>query len=413
YFYDGGQHRVKAVVNGVTTLYVYDAAGKLLAEYGTGSAGGSGTSYVTTDALGTPRIITGTDAANPVKGRHDYLPFGEEIQAGVGGRTAGQGYISEGLRQKYTAKERDQETGLDYFASRYYASAMGRFLSADSVAGQVGSPQTMNRYAYVLNNPLALVDPTGHAPGIVENPDYYDDEQEARRRKAQQSLPQMTLVFDEKAAAEVNAGNGTWASHGYSSVLNEQVIITADDTQIDPGLGSALTDFINNTVIDPHKNDGDRMVEGLFIGELELAIAGAGIGVLGPAAMAGEGIDIVPIPLTIDIAPAKPEEDPKLYGPFHRYVNSSELDKIMSSGLVGGREPRNYFGGGLGPSVKAWNGPLPDDGISPAIEFYTPIRPSSQSPGLVVWHAGTPGVIPIPGESGVVGIPASITKVRR
>jgi RHS repeat-associated protein len=84
---------------------------------------------------------------------------------------------------KYTGKERDQETGLDYFIARYYSGAQGRFTSPDEFPGgivdpitgqQVGQPgplpyaditdpQTVNKYAYVRNNPLRYVDPDGHA----------------------------------------------------------------------------------------------------------------------------------------------------------------------------------------------------------------------------------------------------------
>ena len=51
--------------------------------------------------------------------RHDYLPFGEELLAGAGGRTPQQGYsANDNVRQKFTHKERDNETGLDYFNTR-------------------------------------------------------------------------------------------------------------------------------------------------------------------------------------------------------------------------------------------------------------------------------------------------------
>lgn len=50
------------------------------------------------------------------------MPYGEELGAGVGGRTTGMGYPggADGIRQKFTSKERDSETGLDYFKARYY-----------------------------------------------------------------------------------------------------------------------------------------------------------------------------------------------------------------------------------------------------------------------------------------------------
>jgi RHS repeat-associated protein len=96
------------------------------------------------------------------------MPFGEELAAGSGGRTTGMGFpgTSDGMRQKFTAKERDVETGLDYFGVRYFSSTQGRFLSIDPLllSAKRNRPQTWNRYAYVLNNPLRLVDNDGAVP---------------------------------------------------------------------------------------------------------------------------------------------------------------------------------------------------------------------------------------------------------
>jgi RHS repeat-associated protein len=70
---------------------------------------------------------------------------------------------------KFTGKERDSETGLDYFGTRYYGSNMGRFVSPDWSAAptpvpyaDLTDPQTLNLYGYVRNNPLAKIDPDGH-----------------------------------------------------------------------------------------------------------------------------------------------------------------------------------------------------------------------------------------------------------
>jgi len=68
-----------------------------------------------------------------------------------------------------TGKERDAESGLDYFGARYYASNMGRWMSPDWAASvspvpwaNLADPQTLNLYEYVRNNPLSLVDDDGH-----------------------------------------------------------------------------------------------------------------------------------------------------------------------------------------------------------------------------------------------------------
>jgi RHS repeat-associated protein len=65
------------------------------------------------------------------------------------------------IRSRCTGKERDSESGLDNFGARYNASSMGRFMSPDPLGGRMLDPQTLNKYAYVRNNPTTLIDPTG------------------------------------------------------------------------------------------------------------------------------------------------------------------------------------------------------------------------------------------------------------
>src|SRR5215471_3949977 len=89
YAYDGNERRVmKTVGTAAPTIFVYDVGGKLVAEYA-GQATNGGTSYLTTDHLGSTRVVTDSSAATVA--RHDYLPIGTEIQAGLGGRTLGLG----------------------------------------------------------------------------------------------------------------------------------------------------------------------------------------------------------------------------------------------------------------------------------------------------------------------------------
>ena len=69
----------------------------------------------------------------------------------------------------FTGKQRDPETGLDYFGARYSASSLGRFMTPDWSAkvepvpyAKLGDPQSLNLYAYVLDNPVSGADPNGH-----------------------------------------------------------------------------------------------------------------------------------------------------------------------------------------------------------------------------------------------------------
>ena len=120
--------------------------------------------WLVSDHLGTPRMIVERTGALSGIRRHDYLPFGEEIQAGVGGRTTNQGYSQfDGVRQRYAGAERDDETGLDFMQARYYARTQGRFTSPDNFLNDTSAldPASWNLYAYVRNNPLRYTDPTG------------------------------------------------------------------------------------------------------------------------------------------------------------------------------------------------------------------------------------------------------------
>ena len=61
---------------------------------------------------------------------------------------------------RISGKERDNESGLDYFGARYFSGPQGRFTSADPLLKTIrpGNPQSLNRYAYTLNNPLRYID---------------------------------------------------------------------------------------------------------------------------------------------------------------------------------------------------------------------------------------------------------------
>ncbi|MBV6497001.1 MAG: hypothetical protein DCC44_05045 [Acidobacteria bacterium] len=166
YTYDGDGKRVKKVVpsTGETTVFAYDASGKMVAEYSTNvePVATAKVNYLTTDHLGSPRI--NTDGNGSVTARHDYHPFGEEID-GVGGRTAGLNYGDDTIRKQFTGYERDTETSLDFAEARMYGSNRGRFLSTDPrTYGSVFEPGTWNHYVYGLNNPYSFVDQKGRWP---------------------------------------------------------------------------------------------------------------------------------------------------------------------------------------------------------------------------------------------------------
>jgi len=114
--------------------------------------------YYFSDHLGSTDLITGTDGG--INKTSAYYPYGGEIS--VTGPTYANNY-------KFTGKERDAESGLDYFGARHYASPVGRWMVPDWAAkptdvpyANFGNPQSLNLYSYVQNNPTTVGDPDGH-----------------------------------------------------------------------------------------------------------------------------------------------------------------------------------------------------------------------------------------------------------
>ena len=159
YIYDGDGKRVKKLSAAEITVFVYDAGGKMVAEYSTATNPTPQTSYLTSDNLGTPRIST--DQNGTVISRHDYQPFGEE--AVTAQRVNRSDYQGDAVRNEFTGYQKDEETDLDFAQARYFDSVFGRFSSPDPLMASASAtnPQSLNRYIYVGNNPLNITDPTG------------------------------------------------------------------------------------------------------------------------------------------------------------------------------------------------------------------------------------------------------------
>jgi RHS repeat-associated protein len=154
---------------GNRTKYTYDAAGDLTSEFvsGTPPANPCTTCYIVSDTLGSTRLMMDASTGNVVA-LHDYLPFGEEI-AGAPARPGTLYGGTDNPRQKFTGKERDTESGLDFFGARYFSGAQGRFITPDWSEkieaipyANLKNPQSLNLYIYVLNSPLSWKDVDGH-----------------------------------------------------------------------------------------------------------------------------------------------------------------------------------------------------------------------------------------------------------
>jgi RHS repeat-associated protein len=166
YVYDGSGMRVKKLNASGGTLYWRTTSGAAIAET---DLSGNITSeyaffdgqriarrdasnnvyYYYSDQVGSTTAVT-TASGTPCY-EATFTPYGEEHNTV---NTCPQNY-------KFTGYERDSETGLDYAFARHYNSRLGRFMSTDPMGGDASDPQSLNRYAYVANNPTVFTDPSG------------------------------------------------------------------------------------------------------------------------------------------------------------------------------------------------------------------------------------------------------------
>ena len=118
---------------------------------------GNSVFYYFSDHLKTASVIT--DSVGNIKEDEDYYPWGGELQF----------VNSDSNHYKFTGKERDTETGLDYFGARYYGNWLGRFITPDWAAkpasvpyADLADPQSLNLYSFVWNLPTTKIDVNGH-----------------------------------------------------------------------------------------------------------------------------------------------------------------------------------------------------------------------------------------------------------
>ncbi len=181
--FDAENRLISITAGGLTTSFVYDGDGNLVKKIKTDgsktlyvggvyevnkNSGGTVTGTVTyypaagamrvnstlyfvlKDHLGSASVVT--DATGTTVGEDRFYPFGETRF------TTGTMFTDK----LFTGQREITGLGIYYFGARYYSPKLGRFLSADSIVPGAANPQNLNRYSYVMNNPLRYIDPSGH-----------------------------------------------------------------------------------------------------------------------------------------------------------------------------------------------------------------------------------------------------------
>jgi len=143
-----------------------------------------------TDHLGSVRLVTSNTGA--IVSLHNYFPFGDEVPTKQ---------FSYNTHQ-YTGHERDKDTGLDYMMARFYEAGVGRFLSVDPGNDtDPEHPESWNKYAYVRNNPINLVDPDGRK--IKIDPNTGDKQKDKELKKEIKKDLKQIGKSDPKLRAEI------------------------------------------------------------------------------------------------------------------------------------------------------------------------------------------------------------------
>ena len=169
YVYDAFNHRVETTVGSAKTDFVFNAAGQRVSTWNGSSWAqiqgqyywggkpvafykGGATYFQHQDWMGTERLRTTYNGG--VEGTFTSLPFGDDLTTASG---------TDNDAYHFASLDHDYETDTDHAHYRQYSNYQGRWMSPDPYTGSydLSNPQTLNRYAYALSNPLALIDPSG------------------------------------------------------------------------------------------------------------------------------------------------------------------------------------------------------------------------------------------------------------
>jgi len=185
YAYDQNNNRIRQVQNSTETRYILDqnqGLTKVLAE--TDENGQVQHYYIYGDALlsqidpdgsshfyhydPTGHTLALTDENGEISDRYAYTPYGHTTKQG----TTHNPFLYVG---RYGVM--DDGNGLHYMRARYYKEEIGRFMSLDALMGEVTEPQSLNRYAYALGNPVMGVDPSGMSCEMTSGGSFSDGSQ--------------------------------------------------------------------------------------------------------------------------------------------------------------------------------------------------------------------------------------------
>ena len=265
YVYDGDNVRVKRTVASspvVTSIYVGKVeyrGTQVISTYG-GVASRTTTGNPTSSNLGTivymhsdhlGSVSMTTSATGTVAQTQEFDPWGAVKAGGI-----------TSVSYNYTGQRLDG-TGLLFYNARYYDPQLARFTSADTIISSSKDPQTRNRYAYVLNNPLGYKDSTGHIAESFREPEEPDKHVEIVSAEIYKfilsynygisledgdkewTLLEIRLVY--QAVLDILAATG-WDRHAFLATMGNTTIVRNKYYQGNPNYDSA-----QGWIVDRHR----------------------------------------------------------------------------------------------------------------------------------------------------------------
>ena len=263
YYFDNNFVRVVNLSGTFDSVYYYDERSLV----GSLDVNSSKISFYHPDHLGSTSITTNS-TGNLIE-ETTYEPFGKIISGGND-------------RYDYTGKETDIGTGLDYYGARYYDPTYAQFTQPDIIIQDVYNPQTLNRYSYVLNNPMKYTDPTGNfwqfaaLPALVSNPvgwvilGIMTVATVYSIISASTVSTAATVTGGKAIQSVIPTGGGTTISGGGGSTGNAPILTGGSDVN-PPTMGGSgnLINDINNRIGDITQAAGDQWGKGTFKGSQE------------------------------------------------------------------------------------------------------------------------------------------------
>jgi RHS repeat-associated protein len=256
YAYDANNQRISKTTGGVTTRYVYDRSNVALEFTGLGTTptvryfygtrvdqilaqdkGSGNVSWQLTDQLGSVRVLVRNDGV--VQNRFEYDAFGNVVSTMPG--------ATDDSRYRYTGREFDAETGLNYYRARYFDSFSGRFIGQDPIGFDSGDGT--NLYAYVRNTPTSMTDPTGLYGAVVQQERSIQYETVSGERRFTNNI--IDVIFSKNFAS---------LNTGFSRMISDATTATITHSPIK--LGTPVDPLVRLNVpgINPQRDDAGHII---------------------------------------------------------------------------------------------------------------------------------------------------------